>query len=234
MAQKETGEQKLLRIIESQQKPEGTEQAADATSPAAAVAAASVKSLGLPSMGLPPVFSQVLDLFKGKTAVGGSKEAFGLKQINMVLGVLVVIVLFIFFMTLANGIGANQKRVSIKVDSKIAATPANWTITYPSPSQYLDVIKTRNIFQPFEKKIVEQASTPLEEKKISTLTKDLKLVGISWLDSPESASVMFEDTTTGVTHFLKKGEAIHEMTIKAIYADSVVLSYQGEELLLRL
>ena len=51
-------------------------------------------------------------------------------------------------------------------------------------------------------------------------TKDLKLVGISWLDSAESASAMIENTQSGVTYFLKSGEQINSVTVKQIFADS--------------
>ena len=66
--------------------------------------------------------------------------------------------------------------------------------------------------------------TPLEI--LRDKAKALKLVGISWGETPLA---MIEDTAKGETSFLKAGQFINEMRIKAILKDRVVLSYGNAE-----
>ena len=86
--------------------------------------------------------------------------------------------------------------------------------------------------EPFvpETKSVETAP---ENRKIVLLTKTFKLVGIAWLDTIDSASVMIEDTDKNVTYFLKQGEKIGDIIVKTIYADGAVLGYENEEMILK-
>ena len=61
-----------------------------------------------------------------------------------------------------------------------------------------------------------------------------KLVGVAWLDVPESATVMLEDTGKHETHFLKEGDKIEDVKVKTIYTDRVVFSYANEEITIKL
>ena len=61
-----------------------------------------------------------------------------------------------------------------------------------------------------------------------------KIVGIAWLDVPESATVMLEDTTTRMTRFLKEGDKIEDVIVKTIYTDRVVVGYANEEIVIKL
>ena len=61
-----------------------------------------------------------------------------------------------------------------------------------------------------------------------------KLVGISWLDLPETASVMIEDMQKNKTFFLKQGEQLEGVTVKAIYTDRAVFSHENEETTIKL
>ena len=61
-----------------------------------------------------------------------------------------------------------------------------------------------------------------------------KLVGIAWLDLPETASVMIEDTQKNETFFLKQGEQLEGVTVKTIYTDRAVFSHENEETTIKL
>ena len=61
-----------------------------------------------------------------------------------------------------------------------------------------------------------------------------KMVGIAWLDVPESATVMLEDTATHMTHFLKEGDKVEDVIVKIIYTDRVVFSRANEEITIKL
>ena len=73
-----------------------------------------------------------------------------------------------------------------------------------------------------------------ENRRVAQETKNLRLVGISWLDTVETASVMIEDTEKEVTYFLKEGEKIgnSDIVIKTIYAESTKLGYEDEEIII--
>ena len=45
---------------------------------------------------------------------------------------------------------------------------------------------------------------------------------------------MVENQISGVTYFLGQGERINDVMIESIYADSIVVSYQGEEIEMKL
>jgi hypothetical protein len=61
-----------------------------------------------------------------------------------------------------------------------------------------------------------------------------KLVGIAWLDLPETASVMINDTKKNKILFLKKGEQLEGITVKTIYTDRAVFSRDNEETTIKL
>lgn len=229
---KETAEQKLLKIIENPR--DSAPPASNADQDTAEKVAAAVKGPAISSLALPPFLNPILDLFKGKIPAGFS---LGLKEINIFLGVGSAIVMIFFIGNVLSGIELlkNKDSFTVTFEAKNGKEIVTFAPTLKQISEYLDNINKRNIFQPFEKKAVEKATAlPAEANNIAAMAKDLKLVGISWLDSPASASAMIEDTQTGITYFLKPGETIKEMTIKTIYADRVILSYQGEEAIIKL
>lgn len=101
-------------------------------------------------------------------------------------------------------------------------------------SYYLSNVNKRNIFSPY--KDVQTASVvevSENNRAIVGRTKNLRLVGISWFDTVESASVMVEDIKKKETLFLRKGEKIGDITVKTIYANSVELGYKDEEIIIR-
>lgn len=89
----------------------------------------------------------------------------------------------------------------------------------------------RNLFAPFSKK-EEEETTAGEGLSILKL-KDYKLVGISIEENPDNSYAMIENTKTGITFFLKKGEELDGVKVLEIFEEKVVLAFQGETLELR-
>lgn len=100
-------------------------------------------------------------------------------------------------------------------------------------SFYAQKIGVRNIFKPYEKEQMDKVSVASKPDFAKKLSK-YKLVGVAWLDLPESASVMVEDTTNGMTYFLREGEKLDDVTIKSIYTDRAVFGYENEEITIKL
>lgn len=105
-------------------------------------------------------------------------------------------------------------------------------VTIQRLSYYLANVNRRNIFQPFEEAQKALEVTDKNKKIANALTK-YKLVGVSWLDKIDTASVMIEDTDKKVTYFLHKGEKIGDIVVKTIYADSALLGYEDEEIIIK-
>ncbi len=235
---KETAEKKLLKIIENPPNASaGTSRGASSTpAPEAAELAAAVKNAGIPHIALPSFLTPLSDLLHGKLPfAAGSALAFGIKEANYILGASVLAVLAFVIFNTTMGTKTLEKKIVVSVDTT-AVNSVNHFFPQPKDvSQYLQTITKRNIFKPFEKKAEdENIDVDPETRQISALTKNLKLVGISWLDSPESATALIEDTQSGMTYFLKMGEQVNNVTVKSIYADRIILTYQGEDLTIKL
>jgi len=234
MTKKETAEQKLLRIIEDGGGAASAEgsgaQVAITSNPAQEVAAA-VKGTGI---SLPPVFSMVMEKVQGLSGLLSGKS-FGLKQINMLLLALIIcagISLGIFY--------KNESKIldqaidfSKNIEPSDMAGSLRILPQYEPLASFLEAILKRNLFRPYEKKPEEIATVPTGEEKIALKVKDLKLVGISWLDVPDSASIMVEKPD-GATFFLKTGDTISDVLVKKIFADRVIFSYEDQEMEVRL
>lgn len=106
-----------------------------------------------------------------------------------------------------------------------AALPTNNDVKF-----YTEKINTRNIFRPYEAPAVKAAVKFNLAKRLSKF----KLVGVAWLDLPETASIMIEDTVKKETYFLKQGEQLDGVTVKTIYTDRAVFSDENEETTIKL
>jgi hypothetical protein len=91
---------------------------------------------------------------------------------------------------------------------------------------YLEMVQRRDIFTPVK---LLSAENPQEEarKALSTLIKDLKLVGISWGKDPEA---IIEDTKANKTYFLKAGDTVSKFKINVILKDKVILEAEGQKM----
>ena len=204
MAKKETAEEKLLKIIEATKKAKA---APSSVTPAAPMA------LAKPSAHL----------------------SISVQQINAVLMVGVLASLLFLGYEVKNGLALLGESVSISVDTKIPKDSLNLLIPQlKGISYYLDKATARNLFKPYEAPEASATSATSTRVALEKKMAKYKLVGIAWLDVPESATVMLEDAATHMTHFLKEGDKIEDVTVKTIYTDRVVFSYANEEIITKL
>ena len=174
----------------------------------------------------------------GALSSGGAKRpsrlAVTVRQINFFLMVCVVASLFFLGYEVHGGLSLLGQDVNISVDGQGArGTPNVFAQTNKNLSYYLEQINARNIFKPYEK-ITTGTEIPSGQAALEKRMSKYKIVGVAWLDTPESATVMLEDTSTRMTHFLREGEKIEDVTVKAIYTDRVVVSYANEEMVIKL
>lgn len=231
---KETAEQKLLKIIESTDaQSKGAASGASSADSAAQAVANSVKGTGM-SFSIPPVFGSLFSFFKKD----GSQPAlaFGLKEFNQAVILVVLLVFVLFVMDLSRGLRSSSRNLNFSMPQQTVNLAEN---IIPQPAQieeYLEIVSRRNIFQPFEKKEEDAVVVlaPKETRRVVERTKDLKLVGVSWLDTADSASALIENTQSGMTYFLRTGDKVNEVIVKQIFADSIIVSYEGEEIKLNL
>jgi len=243
---KESAEQKLLKLIEKTDSQGG----GDAAQANAAVTTDvqsvynSVRGVGQGAMALPPFVNDALGFFKNFFIGSKSGGAFGLREVNKIL-VIGLVILFVFFgIDFSKGMGQLKQETSLSFQQDPSTLPEaigdvdSLLPTFRKLKEYIKTVSRRNIFQPYERKVVQDETEMTQEemgiRHVSIQTKDLKLVGISWLDTPESASALVENTISGVTYFLKRGEKINDVLIKDIYAESIIVSFQGEEMEMRL
>ncbi len=233
MEKKETAEQKLLKIIENPKRE--TAVRLNPTEDVASKIAQAVKGSGFPSVSILSYLAPITGLLRGRFFASFPEMSFGPREINRILLGIVILTVLLFVVNIFSGIRILNKEISFNIETKMAGSENGFVTETKTVDEYLDSIRKRNIFQPYEKKEAEiKENILVESNHIAGLIKNFKLVGISWLDSPASASAMIEDTQTGITQFLKEGEAINGVKVRAIYVDRIILSYEGEEITLKL
>lgn len=155
---------------------------------------------------------------------------FSMRALNqaLMLGILLCAAALVYEMR--SGVALINKELDFSDEAKTSkaiaaiALPSGKSVKY-----YLDKVNTRNIFRPYE----AQAKAPGAQGLAQRLAK-YKLVGVAWLDLPETASIMIEDTAAKTTYFLKQGEQLEGVTVKTIYTDRVAFSYENEEIIIKL
>jgi len=170
----------------------------------------------------------------GKAKGPQKKLQFSIKMLNglLILGIIACFV--VLALEFQSGSALVHKQVQFSLDSSMP--PKSLDVAEPKAKDiayYAQKISERNIFMPYEKEVSDKANVPVKPTVAKKLSK-YKLVGVAWLDLPETASVMIEDSTTGATLFLREGEKLDDVTIKAIYTDRAVLSYENEEITIKL
>jgi len=158
-----------------------------------------------------------------------------IKGINKILVIAVVAFAILLINEIRSGAELLNKDVQFSAGPVAKRTPvAEQAVDSSSQrlSYYLASIRRRNLFEPYQDKQNVMSVTD-QNTRIAAKTLNFRLVGISWLDKVETASVMIEDTEKKETHFLQTGEKLEEVVIKTIYADSALLGYENEEMVIR-
>jgi len=238
---KETAEQKLLKLIEStdaqsgsdsgaSQQPSAPAAAAESKSSGASAAQAALQSVragGMPAVSIPSV-GNFLSYFKQIELFSKSPAEYSLKDINKILVICIVVTGLFFFNSIVAGLKSAQQDMDFSRAQDVPGVAETALPTFQKVGDYVQVISQRNIFQPYEKKVVAKTEGPVENQQIRGKFEALRLVGISWLDSPDTATVMVEDQKTSITHFLREGESLQGVSVERIYADRVKFR-MGEE-----
>ncbi len=237
---KDTAESKLLKLIEeTDAKDNAANPAAASASPDVSKVLNSVSSVGVSGGALTPFFQKIIALFSGGSS---PSAASGLRFLNVVLVILIFMIGSFFVQDFSRGMQQSHEKVVYEVNQAVSDSQEMVLPTVRDVADYIAAISERNIFRPFEKKVEEaKVIVPLENQQIKDKLANFKLVGISWLNSPETATAMVEDKSRSITLFLKTGddlskssENLRGVTLDVIYADRVEFSFQGEKITLNL
>jgi hypothetical protein len=150
-----------------------------------------------------------------------------LTVITLVLVLWMGITLFLGVLHLENLPNFNVKTVQGK---ESAAGSAETEFPLAGYTYYADVILGRNIFKIEDTKKSENVNAG---PRLTDLVKNLKIAGLSLLPETGERFAMIEDTSTGITYFLKEGDTLLNFNVSGILPDSVVLKYGNDEIKLR-
>ena len=159
------------------------------------------------------------------------KFTFSISMLNVLLFLGIVVCIIAIGLELRSGYFLLNQSVEFPFESKTDVPVSNISLpSTPSADYYLEKINERNIFKPFVPKVVAKPSAQGLQQQMAKY----KLVGIAWLDLPETATVMIEDTDKNKIYFLKQGEQLEGVTVKTIYTDRAVFSHENEETTIKL
>jgi hypothetical protein len=159
------------------------------------------------------------------------KFTFSVGMLNTLLFLGIVACIIALALEMRSGFSLLRQAVDFPQESKTGVLLSDIALpSTPSLDYYLQKINERNIFKPYVPKIAKKAAI----QGLVQLMSRYKLVGISWLDLPETATIMIEDTRKKETFFLKQGEQLEGVTVKTIYTDRAVFSHENEETTIKL
>lgn len=159
--------------------------------------------------------------------------SFSIFDLNKILIVGIILCVIFLVLQLRSGVSLLHQEIDFADEIK-ASTPRTDESVLPKVRDvkyYINSFGNRNIFKPYD---ISLGNAAQGQPNLAKRLSKYKLVGVAWLDLPTSATVMIEDTQTKTTYFLKTGEQLEGVTIKTIYTDRVVLSYENEETTIKL
>lgn len=181
--------------------------------------------------GAPVVPKGLVPVSPGKSSAKKFEFQFTIGHLNKILVLGVVACGLALAYEMRSGMQMVGTSVDLEGDLKLSRVLSD--VAMPTTNDvkfYTDKISTRNIFRPYEAPLAKAAVKLNLAKKLSKF----KLVGVAWLDLPETATVMIEDAVKKETFFLKQGEQLEGVTVKTIYTDRVVFGDENEETTIKL
>ena len=149
-----------------------------------------------------------------------------LKTLNLLL-LAGVIFLAVRFVTIVSTSVKKLGTVNFSVTQEPARADMKDKSALGGLADYLAKVKKRNIFEMGMNKKPENLIEAGPSSKAVEATQNLRLVGISWSDSPDA---MIEDIKSLKTFFVKKDQMIGEVKVETITKEKVILRY-GQELI---
>ena len=166
-----------------------------------------------------------------KSPKNNFKFSFSVGTLNTLLFLGIMACIVALFLEMRSGFSLINQAVEFPPESRTGATISDAALpSTQSTEYYLRQINERNIFKPYVPKVAKKAAA----QGLVQLMSRYKLVGIAWLDLPETASIMIEDIRKNETFFLKQGEQLEGVTVKTIYTDRAVFSHENEETTIKL
>ncbi|MBU4304517.1 MAG: hypothetical protein KJ893_02660 [Candidatus Omnitrophica bacterium] len=180
-----------------------------------------------------------VSFFREKMKQGWGKRqkvAADFETVNSVLQVLLGLFVIGITVSITLGVDKLQKQGLLFIPESAAASfePAAVAALLKPEEYYLDKVHMRDLFRIGERKQEQIVDfVPAEntvEAKLREMTKNLKLVGISWSEHPDA---IVENQKLEKTFFIKKGSMIDEIMVRDVLQDRVILRYEGKEVELR-
>ena len=208
--EKITPEEKLLKIIENPaiEKSKGR--------------AGAAKSIAVPA----PAFAAFL---RGLLANKEISRYISLQTANKALAVVCAcLTVYALYNYLAFNNGLAKKYEKITTDTAVYK-PSAQTMVIPevNAEDLISDYRARNIFSFTPPGVAEKSA---QQKDISQLASNLKLVGVIWSDTPQA---MIEDAQGGKTYLVSAGEYVGQLKINKITRNSVFIGKDQEEWELR-
>ncbi len=166
---------------------------------------------------------------------GKYRQPDNVKLINKILGCAIIFLTLYFLSNLSFSISNLRRAPNARFKmqpSPARPVPLKESSLLRAASYYLEKVRERDIFKMgvAGPRGVEERASREGVSKITELSQNLRLVGIAWSDDPDA---MVEDTKAMRTFFIKRGQTIGDLKVRAIFKDKVILSYGTEEVELR-
>ncbi len=141
-----------------------------------------------------------------------------IKALNKILKAGIFILAFYFIANFLFSLSNSKKILNLEIKIEKGALPLSFSEVSPLKplSHYLEKAKSKNIFSMASRISPKEIVAKQARSRISELSQDLKLVGISWSDNPD---IIIEDKKVKQAYFLKKGQKVNELLIKDVFKD---------------
>jgi type II secretory pathway component PulC len=143
----------------------------------------------------------------------------------------IFVVSFWWFIVLGSGISRFRHMPRLDVsDAKPLLAPLKIVNSaLQEYAYYLDIILSRNIFNPIKQPLQDTDSVT----GAGAAAGNLKMVGISWSEDRLKRYAMIEDTQSKITYYMQEGDIILGFIVKEIKETQIILTYKGSEVRLQ-